>query len=78
MITKERLLHRLSQCLHLGSSMPIHLKHQEEVLKHCGFPSDRRDQITRLLDALIQDTGRHSESLYELREQILKRGCDVY
>ena len=78
MITKERLLHRLSQCLHLGSSTPIHLKHQGEALKLCGLPSDRREQVTRLLDALIEDTGRHAESLYELREQILKRGCDVY
>ena len=78
MITKERLLHRLSQCLHLGSSTPIHLKHQGEVLKLCGFPPDRQEQISRLLDALIHDAGRHSESLRELREQILKRGCDVY
>jgi len=78
MITKEGLLHRLSQCLYLGSSTPIHLKHQEEVLKHCGLPSDRRDQVTRLLDALIRDAGRHAESLHDLREQILKRGCDVY
>lgn len=78
MITKERLLHRLSQCLHLGSSTPIHLRHQGEALKLCGFPSDRRDQISRLLDALIQDAGKHSDSLHELREQILKRGSDVY
>ena len=78
MITKERLLHRLTQCLHLGSSTPIHLRHHGEALKHCGFPSERRDQLSRLLDALIQDTGRHAESLDELREQILKRGSDVY
>jgi hypothetical protein len=78
MITKERLLHRLSQCLHLGSSTPIHLRHQGEALKLCGFPADQRDQLTRLIDALIQDTGRHADSLQDLREQILKRGCDVY
>lgn len=78
MITKERLLHRLSQCLLLGSSTPIHLKHQSEALKLCGFPDDRREELSRLLDALIRDTGRHSDALLDLREQILKRGCDVY
>lgn len=78
MITKERLLHRLSQCLHVGSAIPIHLHHQGEALKLCGFPSERKLQISRLLDALIRDTGRHSDCLADLREQILKRGCDVF
>lgn len=78
MITKERLLHRLSQCLHVGSATPIHLRHHGEALKLCGFPSERELQISRLLDALIRDAGRHSDRLLDLREQILKRGCDVY
>jgi hypothetical protein len=78
MITKELLLHRLSQCLHLGSSTPIHLRHQGEALKLCGYPSERRAQISRLLEALIQESGQHADSLLDLREFVLKRGCDVY
>jgi hypothetical protein len=78
MITKERLLHRLSQCLHLGSLTPIHVRHQGEAIKHCGFPSERRGELARLLGELLADSGRHADSLHDLREQILKRGCDVY
>lgn len=78
MITREKLLSTLAECIRLDSPTGIHLAHQRATIGRFGFAAERRDQLEELFDGLIANQRDHLESLEELRESTLRRGRDVY
>jgi rubrerythrin len=79
MITKEKLIDQLEECLNTEeSAIPLYAKHINSTLFLSGFTDDSCSRIKEILSELASDSDHHTSMFEQLIEHVKSGGKDVY